>query len=472
MSKQGVWLATALAALALAIGVFIWRQVAQQAGPANLERQRLLLAERAAQFGAAPLPDPPLQDAALVALGQVLFFEKALSGNRDVSCATCHDAQFGLGDGLPLSIGPGGQGVGPQRVAGDGRPPVARNAPSLFNVGSPLLQSLFWDGRVEAAAAGGYHTPAGAFLPAGLQSLLAAQAMFPVTFRDEMRGGWYQTAGYSVQPGAMAAAGAPGGWHDVDVFGNVNELAAIANDQSQLSEIWQALMGRLQAEAHIVARFQAAYPHLEPEAWRFEQAANALAAYQTEAFALTDTPWDRFLAGELQALDGEAVAGGLLFFGEAGCAGCHNGPLLSDGGYHNIGAPQLGPGTDDDAPLDYGRQRVSGEPADRFAFRTPALRQTALTGPWLHNGAYETLEEVVWHHLHAERALRRYDGGRLPPALRATVQNAPVTIEAILQTLDPLLRQERHLSQRQVRQLVAFLHSLGQQLPAAAVPRE
>jgi len=207
--------------------------------------------------------------------------------------------------------------------------------------------------------------------------------------------------------------------------------------------------------------FAAAYPKTAAESLGFEHAANALAAYETEAFTAVDTPWDRYLAGDEVALSPEAVAGALLFFGEAGCGNCHGGALLSDGRYHNIGAPQLGPGTDEDAPLDYGRWQVTGEESDRFAFRTPQLRQVALTGPWLHNGAYDSLEDVVRQHLDAEAALRAYDGAHLPEALRAMLQNEPVTLAAILQTLDPLLREHRALSDREVKEIVAFLRALG-----------
>lgn len=456
-----MWVAAGLLALALVVAAAaFWQKEAR----ADEERQLARLAAITSELGLAPLQAPPAQDAALAALGEGLFFETELSGNRDVSCATCHHPSLGLGDGLPLSIGPGGSGMGPERIAGPDRPPVGRNAIALFNSGAAERRSFFWDGRVEATE-GGFVTPAGAQLPQGLDSLLATQALFPVTLRDEMRGGWYDVAGYTVQPGTAPDdgiyQGAPLGWHDVDVHGNPNELAAIANGAEQLPEIWSALMARLLAQERYRTLFAEAYPAVGVEALTFAHAANALAAYQTAAFAAVDTPWDRFLAGEVEALSPDAVAGGVLFFGEAGCGGCHSGALLSDGQYHNIGAPQLGPGADEDAPLDYGRWHVTGVEADRFAFRTPPLRNVALTGPWLHNGAYASLEEVVRHHLAPKRALRAYDGAHLPEELRATLQNAPVTLEAILATLDPLVQEERRLSAREIGEVVAFLEGLG-----------
>src|SRR6059036_868587 len=107
---------------------------------------------RAGLQGIRPLTAEPAQDPALVDLGRALFFDKILSGNRDISCATCHLAGFALGDGLSLSIGTGGTGAGPARTLGAGREFEPRNAPTLLNVGF-LAESgegaMFWDGRVR-----------------------------------------------------------------------------------------------------------------------------------------------------------------------------------------------------------------------------------------------------------------------------------------------------------------------------------
>src|SRR5881396_4382648 len=88
------------------------------------------------------------QDPALVALGQALMFDKILSGNRDVSCATCHEPALHMTDGLPLAVGTGGTGVGAARTLGPGRSFVPRNAPSLLNSGIGLNYS-FWAGRLS-----------------------------------------------------------------------------------------------------------------------------------------------------------------------------------------------------------------------------------------------------------------------------------------------------------------------------------
>ena len=174
-----------------------------------------------ASWGIIPMLAVKAPDPALVDLGQSLFFDKVLSGNRDVSCASCHSPLTGSGDGLSLAIGTGWSG-GQLKALGKGRQFTPRNAPSLFNValGAPYM---FWDGRVSVdfGPQGQLRAPTGVILPSGLNNVLAAQAMIPVTNRVEMRG----DAG------------------DRDVFGDVNELAQIDDDENQV--IWKSVMQRV-----------------------------------------------------------------------------------------------------------------------------------------------------------------------------------------------------------------------------------
>lgn len=442
----------------LALTGFYWQQ-RTAVHAANLDQT---LQAIIAQNNLTPLVNDATPDPAKVLLGQMLFFDKELSGNRDVSCATCHHPQLATSDQLMLSIGTGGSGFGAERVLGHGRSFVPRHATDLFNRGLAEWETMFWEGRVAGDRAGGFITPAGEYLPEGLESILAAQAMFPVTIRDEMRGGRYHVAGYAIEPGTVLDDEAgydnrPIGWEDTDVFGQPNELAALANDSEQFPEIWALLMQRLLAIPEYRQLFQQAYPDVPRLG--FQHAANAIAAFETDAFTFTNSDWDRYLAGDNTALSNEAKAGAILFYGKAGCATCHSGPLFTDQQYHNIAVPQFGPGRDEFAPLDYGRYTISQNPADRYAFRTPPLRNVALTGPWLHNGAYDSLEAVIEHHLNPAESLRVYDGRALPPDLRPTLQNQPVTLEDILQTLSPQLP-TAELSPQEVQQLLAFLQSL------------
>src|SRR3989449_11473632 len=112
-----------------------------------------------------------------------LFRSKILSGNRDISCATCHEPALHATDGLPLAIGTGGTGSGTARTLGPGHSFVPRNAPSLLN-SAIGLSYVFWDGRLSRFGP----PPPDVTLPPDLPNVIAAQAMMPVLNRREMRG--------------------------------------------------------------------------------------------------------------------------------------------------------------------------------------------------------------------------------------------------------------------------------------------
>lgn len=381
--------------------------------------------------------DPgPKPAAAKVALGRVLMFDKELSGNRDTSCATCHHPLMHTADAQSVSIGTGGRGLGPTRILGVDRSLIPRNAPEVFNRGATLWTTMFWDMRVAGSVTAGFTSPAQNALPDGLDSVLAVQAMFPVTSRDEMRG----------------KAG------DSDVSGEPNEVALLAD--SDFTGIWTTLIQRLLRIPGYVALFNSAFPDVPTDRLGFEHAANAIAAFESAAWRLVDSPWDRYVAGDDSALSVNAKRGALLFFGKAGCAGCHSGNLLSDQQAHNVGVPQVGPGKGDAAPLDYGRGGITGQAADRYKFRTPPLRNVALTGPWMHDGAYTTLEGAVRHLLDPATALRKYDVAQLIPELRSTFQGSAETLAAILATLDPLVATPKSLTDMEVNEILTFLESL------------
>jgi cytochrome c peroxidase len=260
--------------------------------------------------------------------------------------------------------------------------------------------------------------------------------MFPVASDEEMRG-------------------FPG---EVDVLGTPNELGEIIEED--FSAIWSSLMARLLAIPEYQALFAAAYPDVPPGQLGFQHAANAMAAFEIEAWTYLDSPWDRYLAGDDNALSGEAKRGALLFFGEAGCARCHVGNLLTDQETHNVGVPQLGPGKDEEAPLDIGRARVTHYPGDMFAFRTPPLRNVELTGPWMHNGAYATLEGAMRHMLDPRASLKNYDAGQLPPALQPAVHAEQATLDLVLSSLDSLASTPVELSETEFGDLMAFMQAL------------
>jgi cytochrome c peroxidase len=352
----------------------------ERGAPAHGRQARLAEDVRAAlaREGIEPLPAPPPVSDALFELGRALAFDKLLSGNRNIACLTCHHPTLATGDARHLPRGEGGVGLGEARSGG---PVIPRNAPPLFNLHT--FDSMFWDSRVELAEDGTLLTPAGDQLTAEMVEVLsfgviAAQALFPVTSREEMRG----------QPGS-------------------NEVADL--DDGDFQGIWSALMRRLGAIPAYVELFEAAYPGERFDDMSFAHAANAIAAFEVAAFDARGSPWERFVAGDDSALSVPELRGALEFF-DAGCTGCHAGSRLSDFRHHDTGLAQIGPGKGDgpDGRDDFGRERVTGDPGDRYAFRTPPLHNVALTGPYGHAGEFGRLRAHVQHYIDPEASLLDY----------------------------------------------------------------
>jgi cytochrome c peroxidase len=280
----------------------------------------------------------------------------------------------------------------------------------------------------------GFATPAGDRFPDGIDNVLAAQAMFPVTSPAEM-------------------LGSPG---DIDVLGVPNELAMHSEDD--FSGIWQAIADRLTVIPGYIELFAAAYPNVPIEDIGFEHAANAIAAFEAKAFAFENSPWNRYLRGDDQMSDA-AKRGALLFFGEAGCSSCHLGTLLTDQEQHSIAAPQVGPGKGDEAPEDWGRGGVTRNADDRYNFRTPPLHNVAVTGPWLHDGAFNSLEAVIRHHVDPETSLASYDVGvTVGPDL--PFLGGQRHVEWLLTSVSPELAAVPSLTDSQIDDLIAFLDAL------------
>ena len=199
----------------------------------------------------------------------------------------------------------------------------------------------------------------------------------------------------------------------------------------------------------------------------FTDISNVVADFMAVAYRADDTAFDRYLRGDATALDDRQKAGMDLFYGKAGCASCHSGALMSDQAFHGIAMPQFGPGKTarfETSKHDMGRMRVTGDPADAYHFRTPPLRNVALTAPYGHDGAYATLEGVIRQHLDPTGALAHYDRGQvvLPSfseaeAIDWTIMDDPGEVAAIAAAADitPV-----SLTDDEIDALVAFLDSL------------
>ncbi len=276
----------------------------------------------------APEENPPTR--AKIALGRRLFFDKALSRDRSIACATCHDPQHAFTDGRPVA-------VGIQHRTGP------RNVPTLVN--RVFGKSFFHDGRAAT---------------------LEQQALEPILNPREM--------------------------------------------DLTLGEI-KARTGR------------------EPT-----EVSRALASF-VRSILSGNSPYDRFVNGDTQALSVQARLGLSIFRGKGGCTTCHVGPNLTDERFHNTGVAWPG-----GELRDPGRFGVSGHPEDRGAFKTPTLREIARTAPYMHDGSLATLEDVVEY----------YDkGGNPNPGLDTDLHALHLTAEekralvALLKSLSGTIREGR-----------------------------
>jgi cytochrome c peroxidase len=280
---------------------------------------------------------------AKVELGRQLFFDKRLSADGSVSCATCHDPRFAFADGKKTAEGIGGR-RGP------------RNTPTVLNV--MFNSSFFWDGRADS---------------------LEAQAREPMINPDEM-----------------------------------------GNDSHE------QVVKRIAAAPEYAEQFQRVFG----EPVTIDSLAKAIASYE-RTLVSGNAPFDRFLAGDRDAMSQSAQRGFNLFRGKARCSVCHNlngsFTFLTDGNYRNtsVAANVAGYGAlarvvttaapNDSGPVDeartngvnaktpldqrtkseLGRFAITGDALDLGAFRTPSLRNVELTAPYFHDGSAATLADVI-----------------------------------------------------------------------------
>ncbi|AXT26558.1 cytochrome-c peroxidase [Ruegeria sp. AD91A] len=383
-------------------------------------------------------------------LGQLLFYDPILSGNRNISCATCHHPKLGTSDGLSLGIGEGGTGLGGKRkLTQDNMPEqrIPRNSPAMWNLGALEFTTFFHDGRLEAdpSRPNGIRTPLGTHMRPGFQSALAAQAMFPVLSPDEMAGHYSENeVSKAVRLGLLTQEGGA----------------------------WDLIAARVAAIPEYKQRFDDIAPG---EDITFTAIANVIADFIAFEWRADNSLFDRAMRGE-DVLPDQAQLGMELFYGKAGCSACHSGWFQTDHRFHSIAMPQIGPGKAarfENHVRDDGRLRVTGDKDDAFAFRTPSLRNVTLTAPYGHSGAYAQLEDVVRHHLHPVAALRSYsiEKADLPEFSGAEDQKALLDaqhIEAIAASNDLV---SISLSDEEVDAILSFLGTLEDPAVRLGVPQ-
>ncbi len=278
-------------------------------------------------LGEVPIPASNPQTPEKVELGRMLFFDRRLSGDGTMSCASCHNPEQGFADGQAIALS---------------YPTTRnwRNAQTLIN--AAYQKRLFHDGRSAS---------------------LEEQALFPLMSAFEM------------------------------------------------NQNLDSLEEELRSVPEYVDAFTRAFG--SPDTAR-ERIGMAIAAFE-RTIVSREAPLDRFLAGDEKALSPAARAGYEIFTGKGHCSSCHAGGNLAEDGFHALNVPESPEferdprvaatrrfvakvsGYEDFRNLaeDPGRYLVTREKRDWKAFRTPTLREIARTAPYMHNGIFSTLEEVI-----------------------------------------------------------------------------
>lgn len=282
-----------------------------------------------APITALPIPENNPQTQEKIELGKQLFFDRRLSGDGTMSCATCHIPDLAYTDGQATSLS---------------YPTTKnwRNAPTLVNVA--FYKKLFYDGR---------------------SSTLEDQALFPIMSSFEM---------------------------------NLN-------------------LDYLEEKLRVVPEYAAAFKKIFKGDVTRERIAMALAAFE-RTLVSRNAPLDKYLKGDNAALSADAQKGYALFIGKGKCTECHFGPNLSDDAFHALKVPE-NPEHEKDPRItatrrfvakvyhysdykklneDPGRYLITKDKKDWKAFRTPTLREVAKTAPYMHNGIFNTLDEVIEFH--------------------------------------------------------------------------
>jgi cytochrome c peroxidase len=366
-------------------------------------------------------------DRGLADLGRMLWFDPILSLNGDNACAGCHSPTNGFGDTQSIAIGIDNNGiVGPDRRG----PRNQRRSPMAIN--AAFYPTLMWNSRFRSLSGNPFDNSAGFLFPAPegislshLPHLLAAQAFIPPTERTEAAGFHF--------PGT--------------------------ND-----DIRREVLRRLNAVAKYRRLFGSSFASVRaggPIA--FEDVGRAIAEFEF-SLVFADAPLDRYARGDARALTERQKRGAVLFFGRAGCVKCHavSGPsneMFSDFEQHVVGIPQVAPVATNvafDGPAfdeDFGLEQVTGDPGDRYSFRTSPLRNVVLQAAFMHNGAFVRLEDAIRYHLDPARHAAEYTPSDLAIDLRGPM--GPIT--PVLARLDPALRTPVQLTGEELSDLVSFV---------------
>src|SRR5216117_3983224 len=364
-------------------------------------------------------------------LGRLLWFDTITGLNNDNTCTGCHSATRGFGDTQSIAIGIDNNGiVGPDRRG----PRNQRRTPMAIN--TAFYPNLMWNSRFASLANDPFNNTLGFLFPppedltlSYLPHLLVAQAFIPPTERTEAAGFDFPGDNYVIR---------------AEVLRRLNA-----------TPVYRTLFGQVFPEV------------LRGAPIDFDMFGKVIAEFEfTLVFA--DAPIDQFDRGQKNALTTDQKKGALLFFGKARCVECHAvsgiaNEMFSDFKPHVLGVPQIAPVIGNlpfdgpDADEDFGLEQVTGNPEDRYKFRTSPLRNLALRPAFFHNGSFTRLEDAVRHHLDVFTSARNYDPAGAGVAPDLTLLRGPV--EPVLARIDPLLATPISLNDDEFRWLLDFVRA-------------
>lgn len=414
-------------------------------------------------------------DPKLANLGRLLWFDTRHSLRQDNTCGGCHSPSNGFGDSQPMAIGVQNNGlVGPHRMG----PRNQRRSPLVIN--TALYPAMMWNGRFNSLSGDPFDNSLGFRFPFPeadvrfshasdmlhqVTHLLQAQAHMPPTELIEV-GGFTGTCPNGVPDPTLG-----GDFCQFDDGAGETVPLPDPSTKSRNEPIRRKALAILNATPAYRALFGDIFPAVKTGApIDFFMFGKAIAEFEfTLVFA--NAPIDQFARGVTGAMPAGQKRGALLFFGKAGCVTCHavagaSNEMFSDFKSHVIGVPQIapvfgaghgnvlfaGPGNDED----FGLEEVTGNPADRYKFRTAPLRNLAVSPGFFHNGAFTRLDDAIRFHLNVVAGARTYDPSTagVPPDLTFRVGPA---IERKL--LDPLMQRPTPLRPSEFDDLVAFVRN-------------
>jgi cytochrome c peroxidase len=405
-------------------------------------------------------------DRNLARIGQLLWFDTIGGLHDDNTCGGCHAPATGFGDPLSIAVG-----VQSNLIVGHSRegPHNQRRTPKALNIA--FFPALMWNGRFNSVSGDPFDNSQGFKFPppegtrrfppndAVIKHLAQAQGEMPPTEVTEAAG-YTGTKGTPYSLGRLFdqfddAKGAPLPIPDAEGFRNDSIRTAVL-DRLNANEAYRELFGEV-------------FPSVADGApIDFSMFGRAIAEFE---FTLTfaNAPIDQFARGEKDAMTLVQKRGALLFFKKGNCASCHAvsgkaNEMFSDFDEYNIGVPQISPefglGSGNvifDGPKqneDFGLEQITGDPHDRYRFRTAPLRNLAVQSAFFHNGCFTRLEDAIRHHLDVYASARNYDPKRA--GVERDLRNVG-PIEPVLMTLDPRLQTPILFTDDEFDDLVVFV---------------